>query len=49
MTSEQVMDYTIKLEQEGKLKKDFSDKYYFEIDSQLGTKYKGNVFANYIR
>jgi len=47
MTQSEVLAHTKNLVEQGKLKTDYSGKYYFEIDSKLGTKYKGNVFAEY--
>ncbi|MEI6411789.1 MAG: hypothetical protein WCR52_20525 [Bacteroidota bacterium] len=47
MTENQVYKHTSELYEQGKLKKDYDDKYYFEIDSKLGTKYKGKIFAEY--
>ena len=48
MTENQVLKHTSELAEQGKLKKDYADKYYFEIDSKVGTKYQGNIFAEYL-
>lgn len=47
MTKNEVSEHTFYLAEQGKLKKDYADEYYFEIDSKLGTKYQGKVFAGY--
>lgn len=47
MTKEQVLNHTEKLYREGKLKKDYSRQYYFEIASKTKEMYKGFLFAEY--
>ncbi len=47
MTKEQVLNHTKKLYREGKLKKDYSGKYYFEITGITKDIYKGFLFADY--
>jgi len=48
MTKEQVLNHTKKLYREGKLKKDYSGQYYFEITSITTEIYKGFLFAEYL-
>ncbi len=47
MTQDQVLEHTSELLKQGKLIKDYGDTEYFEIDSKLGTKYKGKVYPAY--
>jgi len=47
MTEQQLINHTEKLYREGKLKKDYSGKYYFEITGKTKDIYKGFLFADY--
>ncbi len=49
MTKEQVLNHTQKLYADGKLKKNYSGKYYFEIQSKTNETYKGYLIADYYK
>jgi len=47
MTPKEVSKHSSDLFEQGKLEKDYADKYIFEIESKVGIKYQGKVFAKY--
>ena len=47
MTKEQVLNHTQELYNKQKIKKNYNDKYYFEIQSKTNEKYKGYLIAEY--
>lgn len=49
MTKDQVLKHSQKLFNKGKIKKNYNDKYYFEIQSKINEKYKGYLIAEYYK
>ena len=49
MTKEQVLNHTQELYNKGKIKRNYNDKYYFEIQSKTNEKYKGYLIAEYYK
>lgn len=49
MTKVQVLNHTQELYNKKKIKKNYNDKYYFEIQSKANEKYKGYLIAEYYK
>lgn len=49
MTKDQVLNHTQELYNKRKIKRNYSDKYYFEIQSKINEKYKGYLIAEYYK